>query len=192
MTERVPMPRRLFAATGLAAALVLASCTTATPYQPLSAAASKAQGGYSELQLEPDKWRVAFSGNTLTSRETVERYLLYRAAEVTLAQGNDWFEIVNRYMEHEVRDEVSRNPLYDPSWGYGGWRPYYHYYDRVYGWRYWYPYSDEPYFDTRRIERFEARAEIVLHKGSRPAGDGNIFDAREVLEKLGPTIIRPK
>jgi hypothetical protein len=191
MSDRIS-PRRLLAATGLAAALALAGCATPTPYQPLSASSPQRSGGYSELQLESDKWRVTFAGNTLTSRETVERYLLYRAAEVTLAQGNDWFEIVNRYMEHETRDEVTPNPFYDASWHLGGWRPYYHYYAPAYGWRDWYPYSGEPLFDTRRVEQFEARAEIIVRKGTKPAGDGNLFDARDVLTKLGPEIVRPK
>ncbi|MBO9601218.1 MAG: hypothetical protein J7496_01785 [Novosphingobium sp.] len=182
--------RRLLSATCLAAALALASCATPTPYQPLSASTPQRSGGYSEQQLETDKWRVTFSGNTLTARDTVERYLLYRAAELTLAQGNDWFEIVNRYMEHEVRDEVRPNPFYDPSWDFGGWRPYYHYYAHAYGWRDWYPYSGEPAFDTRRVEQFEARAEIIMRKGTKPAGDGNLFEARDVLEKLGPGILR--
>lgn len=191
MTNR-KLTRRLLMATGLAITLALSSCATPTPYQPLSASSPQRSGGYSDLQLEADKWRVTFSGNTLTSRDTVERYLLYRAAELSLAQGNDWFEIVNRFMEHEVRDVVRPNPLYDPSWDFGGWRPYYSYYARAFGWRDWYPYSGEPAFDTRRVERFEAKAEIIMHKGTKPAGDGNLFDARDVIEKLGPGIVRPK
>jgi hypothetical protein len=186
------LPRRLLAATGLAAVLALTGCTTATPYQPLSAASSAARGGYSEVQLEADKWRVTFAGNTLTSRETVESYLLYRAAEVALAQGGTWFEIVNRYMEHEVREEVRPNPLYDPSWRFGGWRPYYNYYGRTYGWRDWYPYSGEAPFDVRQVERFEAHADIIVRQGTKPPGDGNLFDARDVIEKLGPSIRRPE
>jgi hypothetical protein len=184
--------RSVLAATGLAAALTLAACTTATPYQPLVAASSTAAGGYSEVQLEADKWRVTFAGNTLTTRDTVERYLLYRAAEVTLAQGGDWFEIVNRFMEHEVREEVRPNPLYDPSWEFGGWRPYYNYYARAYGWRDWYPYSGEAPFDVRHVDRFEAHADVIVRHGAKPPGDGNLFDARDVIEKLEPGIERPK
>lgn len=191
MTDRSSKARRLLAATGLAAALVLAGCATATPYQPLSASA-RSEGGYSETQLDQSKWRVTFAGNTLTSRDTVEAYLLYRAAELTVEQKGDWFEIVNRYMEHEVRNEVRPNPFYDPMWDYYGWRPYWRYQGRGMGWAYWYPYHNQASFDTTQVEKFEASAEIVMHTGTKPAGDGNLFDAREVIARLGPTIVRPK
>ena len=38
---------------------------------------------------------------------------------------------------------------------------------------------------------WEATAEIVMSRGPRPAGDGRVFDARQVIERLGPTIRRP-
>jgi hypothetical protein len=192
LTDFPSMMRPMLAGIGLALALALASCTTATPYQPISASSPSSLGGYSEVQLAPDRWRVTFTGNTLTSRETVEGYLLYRAAELTHEKGNDWFEIVNRNMEHQVREEILRDPLYDPWWGYSGWRPYWHYYDRPYGWRYWYPADGDPFFDTRLVERFEASAEIVMHQDHKPAIGENVFDVSEVLAKLGPTIVRPK
>ncbi|HSG33747.1 MAG TPA: hypothetical protein VLA37_04370 [Sphingomonadaceae bacterium] len=195
MANRVPPAsklRRRLAAIGLAAAIALAGCATPTPYQPLGASSSSARGGYSEAMLGPDHWRVNFAGNMLTSRETVEGYLLYRAAELTLEQGNDWFRIVYRGLEHEVREEVRRDPLYRPWWGYDGWRPYWHYYDRPFGWRHWYPLDDDPFFDTRTVESFEASAEIVMYEGQRPSGNGNVFDAREVIERLGPTVTRPE
>lgn len=184
----------LLAGSGIAVALSLASCATPTPYQPISSAA-RAQGGYYEERLGADRWRVSFAGNTLTSRETVEGYLLYRAAELTLEQGRDWFQIIDREVEREVRREVYREPYYDPWWGYPGWRPYWRYYDARVGWRYWYPWHGDPFWDrrvdTRTVERYEVHAEIVMHSGVKPAGNGRTFDAREVIERLGPTIKRP-
>lgn len=168
----------------------LAGCATVTPYQPLAAAASRGEGGYADLELAPGRWQVRFAGNSLTSRETVEAYLLYRAAELTLEQHGTWFEIVRHDLEHEVRD-VAVDSGYDRWWGYPGWQPYWHYYGRPYGWRYWYP-GGSPFFETERIERFEARAEIVIHTDARPAGRSDAFDAAEVLARLGPSIGRPK
>ena len=185
---------RLLAGLGLAATLALAACATPTPYQPISAA-SRTQGGYYEERLAADRWRVSFAGNTLTSRETVEGYLLYRAAELTLEQRRDWFEIVDREVEHEVRRDVSRDPYYDPWWGYPGWRPYWRYYEPRLGWRYWYPWYGDPFWgrrvDVRTVDRYEAHADIVMHSGRKPAGNGRTFDARDVIERLGPTIRRP-
>lgn len=175
----------------LASVAVLAGCVTATPYQPVGAATSRAEGGYADERIAPGRWRVTFAGNSLTSRETVEGYLLYRAAELTLEQGGNWFEIVRRDLEHEVRDEIIRDPGYDPWWGYPHWQPYWNYYGRPYGWRRWYP-GMSPFFDTQRIERFEAGAEIVIHTDPKPAGNTDKFDAAEVIARLGPSIKRPE
>ena len=60
-------------------------------------------GGYSEQRLAPDRYIVKFHGNELTSRDRVEGYLLYRAAEVTTQNGYDWFTVVDRRTEHDVR-----------------------------------------------------------------------------------------
>ena len=65
----------------ITAALALAACATATPYQPLRGSG----GGFTEQRLQPDRYRVAFVGNDYTSRQRVENYLLYRAAELTVA-----------------------------------------------------------------------------------------------------------
>ena len=52
-----------------AGAIALVSCATATPYGP-----SDGRYGYSEQRIEDDRYRVTFSGNSSTSRETVERF----------------------------------------------------------------------------------------------------------------------
>ena len=46
-----------------------------------------------------DRYRVSFAGNNLTPREKVEDFLLYRAAEVTLDSGNDYFVLVDQDTE---------------------------------------------------------------------------------------------
>jgi hypothetical protein len=181
---------KLAAAAGLATVLALAGCASPTPYQPIRSASSS-QGGYSETQIDRDYWRVNFRGNSLTSRETVEGYLLYRAAELTLQQGNDWFEVYSRDVEHTVRQEPARSGFYDPWYGYSTWRPRWSYYNRPLGWRSWDPYWGDPFFDTREVERYEATAEIAMHRGSPPRDDRRAFNAREVIDRLGPKIERP-
>ena len=68
-------------------------------------------GGFSDVRLETDRFRVTFAGNSLTSRETVERYLLYRAAELTVAQGADWFSVVERQTDRKARTYVDAQGL---------------------------------------------------------------------------------
>ena len=175
---------------------LLAACTTATPYQP-NIPGQAVSGGYSEQRIEPTRFRVNFAGNSLTSRETVEGYLLYRAAELTVEQGYDWFSIVDRNTEADRRTYIERDPFYSPWYGpaYGYWRPYWRYYGGGYGWRTWDPYWGSPFWsdsiDVRTVTKFEASAEIIMHRGAKPADDPRAFDARAVVANLGPRIVRP-
>jgi hypothetical protein len=185
----------LVAAVALAA--VLSACATATPYQP-NIAGQKAQGGFSDRRLESDRFQVNFAGNSVTSRETVERYLLYRAAEVTVQAGYDWFETADRRTDRQARAVID-NYGYGHGWGgygygwggpYGYWRPAW----RGYYGGGWGPWGD-PFWggstEIRTIEKFQASAEILLHKGPKPAGDPRAYDAREIMTNLGPSILRP-
>jgi len=180
----------------LALTALLGACTTATPYQP-NISGQKVQGGYSEQQVETDRFRVTFSGNSLTSRETVEGYLLYRAAELTVQQGYDWFEIVDRNTDADRQTYIDRDPFYSPWYGpnYGYWRPAWRYYGGPYGWRSWDPYWGDPFWsnsvDVRTVTKFEASAEIVMRRGAKPADNPGAFDARGVMSNLGPRVLRP-
>lgn len=186
------MKRLIIAA---AAALTLSACETATPYQPLMPGTASS-GGFSEVRIEPNRWRVTFAGNSLTSRETVETYLLYRSAELTADRGFDWFALSDRYTNRDSRTYV------DPPIGaygdfgsyygrYGGfWGPSWRYYGAR-GWNIWGPWGPDPFFDVHTVTRYEATAEIVVGRGPKPEGDRRAFDARAVLESLGPKIVRP-
>ncbi len=171
--------------------LALTACTTATPYQPLTERGS-VRGGFSDEQVEANRFRVTFSGNSMTSRDTVERYLLYRAAELTRQQGYDWFVMADRATERRSRTYVDR-PFSSGMYGY--WGPSWRYYGRGFGWRTWDPFWGDPFWDSsidvRTVDRYEATAEIVMGRGAKPANDVRAFDAVEVLRNLGPNIMRP-
>lgn len=180
-----------------ALALALGACaTTGSYYQPFEAAHS-ARGGYSEVRLGEDRYEVVFTGNRLTSREQVETYLLYRAAELTLQAGFEWFLIEQQGMEHTVDRQAWADPSYSPwfAGNYTYWRPYWRYYRPSLGWQIWYPYGRDPFWADRMnantVERFEAKANIRLGRGLRPNGGLQSFDAREVLNRLAPRIKRP-
>ena len=177
--------KRLMIAAAVSPALALGACATATPYQPLQRGGA-VSGGYSERQIEQNRWQVAFSGNSLTNRDTVERYLLYRAAELTLAQGYDWFEMVDRQTDRDTR--VYRDAFYDPWYG-PGWGPTW----RIYNRGYWGggPWGYGSAFDYTEVTRYEARAEIFMGRGPKPADNARAFDARDVQVRLSPTIVRP-
>ena len=180
--------------------LVLAACApTPTPYQPYRPhSAGGIHGGYSEVRVAPDEVRVQFHGNSMTSRDRVEGYMLYRAAEVTLQSGFDWFIVADRHTEHDVRTIVQPDPFYRPWYGpgYGGFSPEWRYYSPGMGWNSWYPGRGDPFWtervDIRRIEAFEATADILMRKAPMPANDPKAIDARRVIADLGPGIELPK
>ena len=194
MTRSIRFPAML----ALLAFIPLAGCTTATPYQPYRAElGGGVHGGFSEQRIAPDRFLVRFHGNEFTSRDRVEGYLLYRAAELTLQNGGDWFLIADRRTEHDVQTYVRPDPLYRPWYGpaYGYWNPYWRYYRRGVGWGSWYPGYGDPFWadrvDVSSVESFEAAADILLRRGSPPPSEPRAFDARKVMADLGPTIQRP-
>ena len=109
--------RKLVLPAAIAALALLGACATATPYQ---AAIDSSSRGYSEQQIENNRFRVQFAGNSLTDRKTVETYLLYRAAELTREHGFDYFRVVRRDTDAESR----LVPV--------GGRPYSPFYDHFY------------------------------------------------------------
>ena len=176
------------AALSVVSALALAACTTATPYQP--AAPGRSTYGFSDVQIEANRFRVSFNGNSVTSRETVETYLLYRAAELSLAKGFDWFQMAARDTERKTSTFVNE-PFGAGPYGYWGpaWR-----YHGAFGWRGWDPYWGSPYWggtvDIQTVDRYEASAEVVAGRGPKP-NDPRSFDAREVVGNLQGRIVLP-
>lgn len=160
-------------------ALSLAACAAPTPYAP----AETRQGGYSERLVEPGRYRVKFSGNSLTSRDTVESYALHRAAELTLEHGGEHFIVTQRNVDIDTTYVADFPPV-----------PYYRPYYR----RHFYPgdpFGPFPYaygptrLDT--IRRFSATVEFVVGEGPKP-DDPEAFDAQAVIDTLGPEVRRPE
>jgi hypothetical protein len=159
------------AALVLAAGLV-AGCMGPTPYAP------RLEGqrtGYTDLALTQNRYRVTFTGNSATPRETVESYLLLRAAEVTRAAGytNFMFDTRNTNTNHSYQTIPYGPP--DPFWprrGFGYWG----------GWGF--PY--EPDYDVVVHTNYDAYAEIVLLTPEQAAKEPRALNANEVIARLGP------
>ena len=154
-----------------AALLLLASCTAPTPYGPATD-----RGGFTDQPIEANRFRVSFSGNTHTSRDTVETYLLYRAAEVTLASGNDWFQIAERDTEVETRFTGFTN-----EFGGRGFGSSFHRSGAIGG---------GVTTTARPINRYMSFATILVFPGDKPAENPQAYDAADVIATLGDRIIR--
>ncbi len=167
-----------------AAGLGLAACVSTTPYQ---AATAPGASGFSEQKIENDRIRVSFKGNSSTPKEQVETYLLYRAAELTLQDGKDWFLVVDRDTESESKLRPDGFDPYYSRFGFG-----YSYFHPQIGWRGMYDpfWRDAPTYTE--VTRYEASAEIQMKTGQKPEDDPRAFDARDVVEHLGARIVRPE
>jgi len=153
------------------ALLLLAGCAVPTPYQPATDGY-----GYREQQLENNRYRVTFSGNSVTPRDTVQNYLLHRAAEVTLESGHDYFTVVDQDLERSTA-------YYGSGFNDFAWGPGFHS-RRAFG-------PGFGNYTAYPIDSYTAFADIVMADGEKPAGEVNAYDARDVLRQLGPTIDRP-
>ena len=162
------------------ASLLAAACTTTTGYGP---AGYDSQYGFQETRIEQNRWQVTFSGNSMTDLQTVETYVLYRAAELTNQQGYDYFVMVDRKVDEDSRIRstgFSRSPFavqyFHPRWGWQYYRdPFY-----------------DPFYndiDLREVNRYRAISEIVMGRGMKPA-DPKAYNAEEVLINLGPRVQR--
>ncbi|MEO1722639.1 MAG: hypothetical protein AAFR84_09575 [Pseudomonadota bacterium] len=160
-----------------AVVLAITGCTEPTRYTP-----AVERDGYTDRSVEENRFRVSFAGNTQTPRETVETYLLYRAAELTLAAGKDWFKLANQDTEVETRFSS-----FSTGFGSSGFGPFFY----RSGFRHGFFGGFGAATTTRPITRYEAFANILVFEGEKPTDDPAAYDARSVIETLEPEIIRP-
>jgi len=193
--------------------VVLSACATATPYQEASAPGKF--DGFSQTVIENDRARVSFAGNSITERDTVENYLLFRAAELTVERGFDHFTLQERDVERKTRlqstgSSLGRGGFYDPFFDYSFFRPGFGWsrgsrFSRFGGFR-----SSRfggrgfgfnrgfgggfggSSFNVREITKYRATAEVKFGNGEKPAEQDNAFNARDVINNLGATIIYPE
>ncbi len=195
--------KRMTLPAALAALALLGACATATPYQ----AALDTDRGFSEQQIEANRFQVQFAGNSLTDRKTVETYLLYRAAELTKTNGFDYFRVVRRDTDAESRVVPVGGTGYSPFYNhfycdYRYFGPRAAYFRDPYR-RAFYPgpsyYSRYGYYDPfwggpaeyRELTSYVASAEIVMSKGAKP-DDVAVFEADQVIFNLSGQIVRPE
>lgn len=194
-----------------ASAATLAACATATPFQP----ASEPGGfdGYTQQMIENDRARISFGGNSLTKRDTIENYLLFRAAEMTLEKGFDHFVLQERDLEENKRVRVTQNGFgggfgaFDPYFGYSffgpglGWSHPYAFnrfggFNRGFGFgrRGFFGGFNDPFFndiDVREITKYRAIADVKFGRGEGEDAP-NVFNAREVIANLSDSIKLPE
>jgi len=168
--------RRTATAIFVVASLALAACAVPpTPYQPRIESGSY---GYSEEQIDAETWRVLFAGNRTTDRWQVENYVLYRSAEIAAEAEAEGFVV----LKEEVEKDVAYYGVTHHR--YGGF-----YIGRVY------PYRSYLGVGTTNLtprKTYTGHLRIRLFHQQAPEGLGPAYDARTLLEILGPKVFPPE
>lgn len=129
------------------------------------------ESGYTDTRISEERWRVEYSGDSMDTREAVERFMLRRAAELTLQNDFNWFLLEQPELSEDVeivvvaRDSGEERSLWSPTWirhsalrgtdllPYGRDAP---------------TAAPEPY--AYDVTRYSAVAEIVMGRGAPPSG----------------------
>ncbi|MFC4724871.1 hypothetical protein AB6B38_02230 [Glycocaulis abyssi] len=92
------MNARLAILAALSGAALAACAPTQTTYGPATGSAGQAIG-FDSLRITDNRWRVTFTAGPDATAAYAERLALRRAAELTLENGYDWFQLVDRHVE---------------------------------------------------------------------------------------------
>jgi len=144
----------------------LTACVSApTVYAP----ANGTDRGFSERQIEMDRFRIRFDGGADVSFEELEDLALRRAADLTLERGGDWFEIVSRSSDGDDDNPVRVGGAVGQTFGSRR-------------------YSGSSvglgiHFDPGAGDK-SIFLEILIRSGAR-SDNPDAYDAREVLREVG-------
>lgn len=162
------MRLKLISAAAIGALAIAACAPTQTAYAPLG------QGGvgYEDLRIEDNRWRVSFTGAADAQTGGAERLALRRAAELTLENGYDWFEVVDRQSHATGRGSspVRVGGGVSQGFGSGGFRS-----------------SGVGLgigFSPGQQQRSTVTMEIFARSGPIPQGQSNAYDARSILSNV--------
>ena len=101
-------------------ALALSACASLAPYGPQQSARGQ---GFSEQQIESNRFRVTYNG-VGAAGPVVDR-ALFRAGQLTVDQGYDWFEVTQRWIDGRPDSAGGVRPSVSIGAGssrYGGYR----------------------------------------------------------------------
>ena len=152
------------------AALSLSACATPpTHFQP----AAPGGVGFSEMRIEPGRYRVTFQGGPGAPPAQVQDYALLRAADLALAEGYDWFRVTDR--------ATRQNGYSGATLGVG-----------IGGMSFGRRSATGVGVSTGGIPlgggaTLVTTLEVLMGKGAKPGG-GDVYDARGVRQSLGARV----
>lgn len=112
--------RRFLAVFCSLSALALSACASLAPYGPQQSAGGQ---GFNEQRIESNRFRVTYNG--VGAPGPVVDRALFRAAQLTVDQGYDWFEVTQRWIDGRPDSAGGVRPSVSIGAGssrYGGYR----------------------------------------------------------------------
>ena len=159
MFDRVRLPSHVFRLPAFV--LLLGAMACASGYHRVGALGD----GYSEQPLAPDRWLVTYATGAYAQPERIAKFLLRRSAEIAEANNARYFAVLSGAKGDFHPTGSKENLIENPPWAE----------DVV---------ADSMEAESQGREGY-ARIVIQLFKNQRPTGLPDIYDTREVLEKLG-------
>ena len=150
-----------------ASALALGACASLAPYGPQQSVRGQ---GFSEQQIESNRFRVTYNG--VGAPGPVVDRALFRAAQLTVDQGYDWFEVTQRWIDGRPDSAGGVRPSVSIGAGssrYGGYRS-----------------SGVGVglgFDLSGPQPTSTTLEIVMGRGAKP-DRSEAYDARRVQDAI--------
>jgi len=142
-------------------ALLLGAMACASGYHPVGVLGD----GYSEQQLAPDRWLVTYAVGAYAQPERIAKFLLRRSAEIAEANDARYFAVLSGSKGDFHPAGSKENLIENPPWAV----------DVV-----------EDSMEAESQGRLGyPRVVIQLFKSQRPTGLSDVYDTREVLERLG-------
>ncbi|WP_411816659.1 CC0125/CC1285 family lipoprotein [Hyphococcus sp. DH-69] len=139
-------------------AITLSACASGYYGPVYEPARSSSDSGYSEYRIDDNRFRVQYRIEN-GDLELAQDWALRRAAEVTLNQRYDWFQIISR--NRTFRDDDFER--YDRFRSYN---------DRYY---------ERPRFDQRFDDDAVVIIEVIMGNNPPPRS-ASVYDARQVLD----------
>lgn len=190
-----------FILAGLCASAGISISAEAPPAAPASRQAKPAEtsdnlpmvpppkpGVFTVQKRDGGRIHLVVAGHKFTTRDDVEKYLAYRAAEFTLTKKATWFTFV----ESRIKTDTAPAPKRDPaglrySFRMEYFRPVWRY--KISGfpsWKTWSPFAGAPFISEtpKTITDFEVSADIVLHNGQMDDANPVAFEAGAVSDLL--------
>ncbi|MES2833691.1 MAG: hypothetical protein V4707_03160 [Pseudomonadota bacterium] len=152
-----------------AAALSLAACASLQPYGPAMSANGQ---GFTEQRIEANRYRVTYQG--VGAPQPVSDLAFRRAAELTLEQGYDWFEVTQRFVDGRPDSAGGMRPSVSIGAGSSNYGRY-----RSSG------VGVGVGLNFSGPSPTATALEIVMGRGERP-DRANAYDARGVRDSLSP------